>query len=67
MAQAEKKDRIKKELDLPEEKALLVGLDTGEDEDFDRSMEELGELARACSMQAVGTVTLVPRLIQKQS
>ncbi|MBR6770046.1 MAG: GTPase HflX [Lachnospiraceae bacterium] len=65
MAQAEKKDRIKKELDLPKEKALLVGLDTGEDEDFDRSMEELGELARACSMQAVGTVTQKAAAINK--
>lgn len=39
------------------EKALLVGLDIGEDEDFERSMEELGELAKACQMVVVGMVT----------
>lgn len=36
------------------EKALLVGLDTGEDGEFDRSMEELGELAKACNMVVAG-------------
>lgn len=39
------------------EKALLVGVDTGEDEDFERSMEELGELAGACSMTVAGMIT----------
>ena len=39
------------------EKAILVGADTGEDENFERSMEELGELARACGMSVEGTVT----------
>ena len=39
------------------EKALLVGVDTGEDEDFERSMEELGELAKACRMTVAGVVT----------
>lgn len=39
------------------EKALLVGIDTGEDEDFDRSMDELGELAKACDMSVAGVVT----------
>lgn len=39
------------------EKALLVGLDTGEEEDFGRSMEELGELAKACNMAVAGVAT----------
>lgn len=39
------------------EKALLAGVDTGEDEDFDRSMKELGELACACGMKVAGIVT----------
>lgn len=39
------------------EKALLVGVDTGEDEDFERSMQELGELAKACHMSVAGVVT----------
>lgn len=36
------------------ERAILVGADTGEDEHFERSMEELGELARACGMSVEG-------------
>ncbi len=39
------------------EKALLVGLDTGKEEDFDHSMKELGELAKACEMEVAGVVT----------
>ncbi len=39
------------------QKVLLVGVDTGEEEDFDRSMEELGSLAEACDMQVVGIIT----------
>ncbi len=39
------------------EKALLVGVDTGEEHDFDASMEELKQLAEACFMEAVGVVT----------
>ena len=39
------------------EKVLLVGVDTGEEEDFERSMKELGELAKACNMQVAGMVT----------
>lgn len=57
MAQAGDRDRMQEGKKPQEEKALLVGLDTGEDEDFDRSMEELGELARACGMRAAGVVT----------
>lgn len=32
------------------ERALLVGVDIGEEEDFEHSMEELGSLAEACLM-----------------
>lgn len=38
------------------EKAVLVGADIGEESNFDRSMEELGELAKACGMQVEGMV-----------
>lgn len=39
------------------ERVLLVGVDTGEDENFERSMEELGSLAKACFMEPVGVIT----------
>lgn len=39
------------------ERALLVGVDTGEEPDFERSMEELKSLAEACNMQVVGVIT----------
>lgn len=39
------------------ERALLVGVDTGEEQDFERSMEELKSLAEACNMQVVGSIT----------
>lgn len=39
------------------QRVLLVGVDSGEEEDFDRSMKELGSLAEACEMQVVGMVT----------
>lgn len=38
------------------EKALLVGVDLGE-EDFENSLKELQSLAEACDMQAVGIMT----------
>lgn len=38
-------------------RALLVGVDTGEEQDFERSMEELKSLAQAAGKQAVGMVT----------
>lgn len=40
-----------------QERALLVGVDTGEEKDFDRSMAELGSLAKACNMQVAGIIT----------
>lgn len=45
---AEKDERIK---------VLLVGADSGEDEDFDSSMEELKNLAGACGRVVTGIVT----------
>lgn len=39
------------------ERVILVGVDTGEEVDFERNMEELGELAKACYMQVVGVIT----------
>lgn len=38
-------------------KVLLVGADTGEEDDFERSMEELKNLAEACGKQTVGIIT----------
>ena len=38
-------------------KALLVGVDTGEEVDFERSMEELKSLAEAANKQVVGIIT----------
>ena len=35
------------------ERALLVGVDNGEEQDFDRYMAELGSLAEACNMEVV--------------
>lgn len=39
------------------ERALLVGVDLGEEVDFEYSMEELGSLAEACLMQVAGIIT----------
>lgn len=41
----------------PEERVLLVGVDTGEDADFERSMEELKSLAEACGKQTAGILS----------
>ncbi len=38
-------------------KVFLVGVDTGEDENFEQSMKELGDLAEACYMIPVGCIT----------
>ena len=40
-----------------QKKVLLVGVDTGEEKDFDRSMAELKALAEACECQVVGVIT----------
>ena len=47
------------------ERALLVGVDTGEEQDFERSMEELKNLAEACNMQVVGLITQKLAMINK--
>lgn len=39
------------------ERVLLAGVDTGEEEDFERSMKELKSLAEACNMQVAGMIT----------
>lgn len=39
------------------ERVYLVGLDTGEDQNFALSMEELGSLAEACEMEVIGQAT----------
>lgn len=36
------------------ERVLLVGVDTGEEQNFDNSMEELKQLAKACFMERLG-------------
>ena len=46
-----------REEEIYRQKVLLVGVDTGEEEDFERSMEELKSLAEACNMQVVGIIT----------
>ena len=47
-----------KELRENLERVLLAGVDLGEgQEEFDRSMSELKELAKACEMEPVGMVT----------
>lgn len=38
-------------------KVLLVGVDTGEEKDFERSMEELKSLAEAANKQVTGIIT----------
>lgn len=38
------------------ERVLLVGVDIGEEQNFEGSMEELKQLAKACYMEPVGTV-----------
>ncbi len=49
------------------ERAILVGADTGEDGNFERSMEELGELAKACGMSVEGVAVQKMDSINKAS
>lgn len=39
------------------EKVLLVGVNTGGEDDFEQSMKELESLAEACNMQVAGIIT----------
>jgi GTP-binding protein HflX len=43
--------------DNQRQRVLLVGVDTGEDPDFERSMQELKSLAEACDMETAGIIT----------
>lgn len=47
------------------EQVLLVGVDTGEEQNFDGSMEELKQLAKACYMEVVGMVTQRMEFVHK--
>ncbi len=46
-------------------KVLLVGVDTGEEQDFERSMEELKSLAEAAGKQVVGIITQKLDMVNK--
>lgn len=46
-----------REEEMEVRKVLLVGVDTGEEEDFEGSMKELASLAEACMMKVVGIIT----------
>lgn len=49
---------MKENYDIEEkERVLLVGVDTGEEKDFERTIEELGSLAQACYMEVAGIIT----------
>lgn len=50
---------------IEKEAALLVGVDTGEDADFERSMDELGSLAEACNMRVAGIITQKLAMVNK--
>ena len=49
------REQYKMETDWTE-RALLLGVDLHDGEDFERSMQELGSLARACDMVPVGQI-----------
>jgi len=46
-------------------RVLLVGVDTGEEQDFERSMEELKSLAEAAGKQVVGIITQKLDMVNK--
>jgi len=52
-------------MELEATKVLLVGVDTGEDKDFDRSMDELKSLAEAAGKQVVGIITQKLDMVNK--
>lgn len=51
--------------ELQATKVLLVGVDTGEEVDFDRSMDELKSLAEAAGKQVVGIITQKLDMVNK--
>lgn len=48
---------LKANTEEQKERAIIVGVDLGTDDDFEQSMEELEALAEACGMEVVCTVT----------
>ncbi len=51
--------------EIRRERVLLVGVDTGEEPDFDRSMEELKSLAEACEKCVAGIITQRMAVVNK--
>lgn len=51
--------------DMNKERALIIGVDTGEEADFERSMEELKSLAEACNMVVIGKMTQKMQAVNK--
>lgn len=47
------------------ERAILAGVDLGENGDFERSMKELASLAKACNMQVTGIITQKMDMVNK--
>lgn len=47
------------------EKAIIVGLDLGNDPDFEYDMEELAELVKACDMEVIETIIQRNNLMNK--
>lgn len=45
------------QFELLEQRAVLVGVNLNHQQDFDYSMEELGNLAEACGVEVVGQLT----------
>lgn len=58
-------EEILEATELEIRKVLLVGVDTGEEEDFEGSMKELENLAEACMMRVVGIITQKMEQINK--
>lgn len=50
-------NRMKKEIDQQKTKAFLVGVNLGNNPDFESELEELKSLAEACDMEVVGVET----------
>ena len=57
------KDRMREEDDIT--RVLLVGLDNGEEQEFDRSMEELASLAEAACKQVAGIIVQRTEAVNK--
>ncbi len=45
------------QMEVINEKAILAGVNLGQEEDFDYSMEELANLTKACNVEVVGVIT----------